>query len=110
MKVTVDNRENAVICHIDGEINIGTTEELKKPFKQIVDSRPKKVILDFKRVGYIDSLGMATVIGFLKELQKIGAALGVTELDPKIYSIFKITKVDKVLKIFNSQEDAIKGL
>jgi anti-sigma B factor antagonist len=98
-----------VILSIDGQINIETVHDLKESFKNLLSENRKKIVFDFKKVGYIDSLGMATLIVFLRKLDEIGGSMVLCNLSPMVNSIFKISRIELAFQIFDEEGKALKS-
>ena len=109
MQVNQKEKDGVIICYIIGEINIDTVSQLERTFKKLINSKSRKVLLNFSSVDYIDSLGMSTLIGFLKNLKNIQGVVFLSNLSPKIRSLFTITKCEKIFKIYDAEENALKG-
>ena len=108
MQISRKEKEGVAICYITGEISIDTAPQLKNTFKRLIDNKSRKVLLNFSSVDYIDSIGMATLIKLLKNLKSIQGVVFLSNLSPKIRSIFSITKCEKVFKIYDTEENALK--
>ena len=108
MKVKEEKNNDVVICSLEGEINIGSSLELRKVFEAIIQRNEKKVLVDFSGVSYIDSSGLATLIEMFHRLKKIGGALRLCNMDQKIKNIFEVTKLHKLFAIFENRETALK--
>jgi anti-sigma B factor antagonist len=108
MKITQKKQDDVTICYIDGEINIDTVSALKAVFKQIIDNGVRKVLLNFDKVEYIDSLGIATLIEFAKSLSDFGGVMFLSNLSPNIRPIFGITKLERMFHIYDTEREALK--
>ena len=109
MQIKLKDQEGVATCHISGEVNIDTVAELKKAFKKIIDNKTRKVLLNFEAVDYIDSSGLACLIDLSRLLKSIQGIVFMSNLSPKVSSIFSITKLDKIFKIFDTEEEALKN-
>ena len=97
--------ENGVaIFSVNGEINIGTSPELRKQFEK---SPAKKVVVDLEKVNYIDSSGLATLVEILKKTKSQGGSLGLAGMSDKVRSLFEITKLDKLFAIYADRNEAV---
>ena len=108
MELRREEKNDVTICYIVGEININTVPDLKVIFNGIIEEKLEKVLLNLEEVEYIDSLGLATLLFFDKGLKAAGGKMIISNIISKVGSIFKITKVDQVLTIFDAEEDALK--
>ncbi len=95
---------SVTVVQISGEINISTSPELRKLFEK---EALKKIVVDLEKVTYIDSSGLATLVEILKRTKNQGGSLGLSGMSDKVKSLFEITKLDKLFKIFQSQEEAV---
>ncbi len=109
MKIVNSIKGDCSICDVDGEINLNTSPELRKSFDDLVKSKVKKVIIDFSKVPYIDSSGLATLIELFQRLKKSNANLRICSLSEKVKNIFEITKLHKLFDICDDQESALEN-
>ena len=108
MQVKQKVKNDCLVCNIVGEVNIDNVAELKKVFYKIIEDKSRKVVLNLKGLEYIDSSGMACFIEFFKGLKDIQGTMFLCSITPKIMSIFAITKLDKVFKVYDSEDEALK--
>jgi len=109
MQIKVKDQEGVASFHISGEINIDTVAELKKAFKKVIDNKKRKVLLNFEAVNYIDSSGLASLIELSRDLKNIQGIVFMSNLSAKVSSIFSITKLDRIFKIFDTEVEALKN-
>ncbi|HPS21001.1 MAG TPA: STAS domain-containing protein [Candidatus Omnitrophota bacterium] len=110
MKYVQKEKNGVVVGYIDGEINIETVPYFKTVLEKMIISKVGNVILNFEKVVYIDSMGIASILTFIKKHEGSGAKTAFCNIQPKLFSIFKITKLDRVLRIFDTEEEALKEL
>ena len=110
MKIREERKNDAVVCYLEGEVNINNSPELRKAFDGIINRNEKKVIVDFSAVSYIDSSGLATLIEMFQRLKKIGGKMRFSNMEQKIKNVFEITKLHKLFEIFDTQEMALKDM
>ena len=109
MKIVNKIQADCSICDVDGEINLNTSLELRKVFDELVRSQIKKIIIDFSKVPYIDSSGLATLIELLQRLKKNNGKLRICSVTEKVKNIFEITKLHKLFEIYDDQESALES-
>lgn len=107
MELKKKHKNDITLGYIKGDIDIDTCTELKKWFTGILKRKQKRIILNFSQVNFIDSLGIATLIWFLKGVKKSNGTVLLCNVSPKIRSIFIITKLDRVFKIFDLEKEAL---
>ena len=109
MQVAQQEKNGVSIFHIRGEINIDNVSGLKKIFQELIDKKPGGVLLNFSQVGYIDSMGISSLIELAKKLREVEGQLAFCDLSPKIRSIFSITRIDKMFNLYDSEQEALRG-
>jgi anti-sigma B factor antagonist len=68
------------------------------------------LILDFGNVRFLSSAVLGLLIRVSKRIYEREGQLGLCNISPKIYEIFKITRLTKTFDIYNSVENAVEGL
>src|SRR5204863_3976186 len=56
----------------------------------------RKVLLNFKNVEFLSSAALGKLITLNRKLQSAGGKLVLCEIDPQIYEVFEITKLNKL--------------
>lgn len=62
---------------------------------------PKKVILDFKKVKFMDSAGIGLIIGRYKSASCYGGTLELVNVNKKIRKIFEMSGILKIVSIID---------
>jgi anti-sigma B factor antagonist len=73
------------------------------------DLGKKKLLLNFANVEYLSSAALGKLMTLNKKVKAAGGELRLANIKPEIKEVFSITKLDKMLKIFNSEQDALDG-
>ena len=89
------------------------TEELDHHISEIIRRRidyeiqrfmPKRVILDFNRVVFMDSAGVGLVIGRYKTACSYGTKLEMVNVSPKIRRVFEMAGILKIIPIIQDEK------
>ncbi len=110
MAVKTESKNGFMICRIEGEIDISCSPDIKKTFDKLVSQKTPKIVIELSKVTYVDSSGLATLVGILKNMRSYGGKMRLAGMSPKIKSLFEITKLDKLFEIMASEEEAIAEL
>ena len=81
-----------------GEIDIMSSEELKKEIKILIDEK-KDIIINGEEIEYMDSTGLGVFISLLKKTRENDNKIVIKNLKPNIYKLFNITGLTKVFEI-----------
>ena len=109
MPVNIENKHGLTVCHIEGEIDINTSPGIKKSLDKLLQAKTPKVIVNLSKVTYVDSSGLATLVEILKNMRSYGGRLRLTNLSPKVKSLFEITKLEKLFEIMADEQEAISN-
>ena len=98
------------LLELTGEIDLHSSGPLKWELKTCAESRTPVLLIDFKRVGYIDSSGLAVLIEYLKDAAKFGGKLALFGLEKKVATLFELVRLDQLFFIADDQETALARL
>ena len=92
------------VFHLVGEVTFNNSALMKKELLKILDNQ-KSVILDFTKLDFIDSSGIATIIESLNIIRASGLKLAIVGARNLPLKMLELTKLDKVFTLFNSIQD-----
>jgi anti-sigma B factor antagonist len=69
----------------------------------------RKVLLNFKNVEFLSSAALGKLITMNRKLQSAGGKLVLCEIDPQIYEVFEITKLNKLFTIQKGEQDGLQA-
>jgi anti-sigma B factor antagonist len=74
----------------------------------IVDGSPNpKLLIDFTGVEHLSSAALGTLITINNKVRQKGGQLRLSNIDPQIYEVFVITKLNKLFQIYDDAEQAV---
>ena len=88
-----------VRLRLAGDLNARADEMLADAYAQISALGPRRVSLDFRRVGYINSTGIALVVRLLAEARREGRSVRAFGLTEHYREIFRITRLSDFMEI-----------
>ena len=85
-------------------------EEIGQEMYRLVDAEDRrKIILDFERVQYLSSQAIGIILTLHKKMSALkNSQLVLCGVGPKLMELLKITRLDRILTIKPTQEDAVK--
>lgn len=69
----------------------------------------RKILLNFGNVEYLSSAALGKLITLNKKLQAAGGKLILCNIDPQIYEVFEITKLNKLFTIYKEEQAALQA-
>lgn len=99
-------REDEVICsYADGilmaRINAEIDHHAAKRIREKIDKelfvyRPTRLSLDFSGVSFMDSSGIAIILGRVESARSVGATVELTGLSARIMRLLSLSGIDRV--------------
>ena len=90
-----------------GAIDLHVSPELRASLREIIDGeKPKRLIVDLSQVPYIDSPGIAVLIGALQSLELEGGVFMIAGAREGVRMIFESAKLDQYFRLFPDVEAA----
>lgn len=97
----------AAILDLDGDINASAEQALNSVYAAAEATHPVSLVLNFSRVGYINSTGIALIVGLLARARKARLPLLVYGLSPHYQEIFQITRLADFMAIYADEASAL---
>ena len=110
MKISQKNKNEIQILELTGELDFHTSPEFRDRLHAVIEKQATKLLVNLKKVSYIDSSGLATFIEALQKVKKKAGRMVLTELAPAVRSVFEIAKLDDVFSLANSDEEGLRLL
>lgn len=79
---------------LSGEIDHHTAAALREKIDEQIDRRmPKRLILDFLGVGFMDSSGIGLILGRSKRMQAVGGEVSVRGVSEQIGRMLRLANI-----------------
>jgi len=111
MNISTRIKNDVVIFDIEGEIRRSDISDLTlhQLVKDQLDSGYKKILLNFANVEFIDSFGVGEVLASYISTHNFGGSMKIAKISKKLYLVFQVTMLTKVLEIFDSEDIALNS-
>lgn len=108
MDIKIETLSDIAIAIVEGELNMNNSGVLRDFFKDIIKNGSTKVLIDFEKVSFIDSSGIATLIELFQSLEKVGGLMRLCHVNKMVLGVLEITKVHKLFGIYANREEALR--
>ncbi|MCV6595158.1 MAG: STAS domain-containing protein [Silicimonas sp.] len=109
MHMTASEAEGALVVTVmDRRIDAAVAVRFKDKMQEMTGQSQERVILDLGQVEFLDSSGLGAVVGAMKHLGR-SRRLDLANMTPTVEKVFRITRMDRVFRIFPSIEDALEA-
>ena len=93
-----------------GSIHAGAEcARLEQELDKMIAAQETRVIFDMAGVTHIDSAAIGTIVRCLTKLKKSGGKLRIATAQPMIQYSLKMTKLDTLIEMFPSVDEAAEG-
>ena len=100
MNIHYNNMDKLLAIEITEEIDHHTTEKIRRRADyEIQRHMPRKVILDFSNVAFMDSAGIGMIMGRYKLTTMLGGTIELVNVKPNVEKILKMSGVLKIIPI-----------
>lgn len=107
LEVQVRERDGVAVADLSGDINSSSDHALSAAYDEAVAAGAATVVLNFGNVEYINSTGIAVIVGLLARARKDGRKLVVCGLSQHYRTIFEITRLIDFMQVFDDEELAV---
>ena len=101
--------EVLVVQMVEPRLDARVAVQFKEQMRELIDVGNHAFVIDLNEVNFIDSSGLGAIVSSLKMLGRKGD-INICGTKESVKSLFKLTRMDKVFKIFNSEQEAIAAL
>ncbi|HEY8728771.1 MAG TPA: STAS domain-containing protein [Acidothermaceae bacterium] len=110
-EVTVRRVPGAVVLEMRGEIDSSAATPLQAAYDDAVNALTgqlvQRVVLDFTAVDYINSTGIAVIVGILAQARAARRVVAASGLSSHYRQIFDITRLSDFIQMYADVDDAI---
>jgi anti-anti-sigma factor len=99
--------DHKAIIDLHGEINGQVEQPLTEAYEQAEHTQPEMIVLNFSDVQYINSTGIALIVGLLARARKQHLRLSVYGLSEHYREIFEITRLSDFMTIYEDETAAV---
>lgn len=107
MDITTRTQNGVTLVVFAGSLDSNTSPKAQQEIDGILAAGAKKVAVDCSGLDYISSAGLRVMLGAAKRLG--GGGLRLFGLNQSVREVFDISGFSKILAVFNSEADALKG-
>ena len=83
----------------EGDLDIVTSEDVKRQLAAIVETGTDTVALDLEDVGFVDSSGLGALVAVHHYAEAKGSHLVVRSVPTHVRDLFTITRLDDLLTV-----------
>ncbi len=98
------------VLDLSGDIDGEADEALNAGYDEATKNRDGPVLLNFQNVDYINSTGIALIVGLLIKARKEDRSILASGLTDHYKRIFEVTRLSDYVNIFPDEETATRSV
>ena len=110
MELKHETIEHVNVIHLKGSLTVATAQNFFSQIVPFLEKGETNLLLQMSSVDFIDSTGLGTIVRLAKRVKDAKGQLRLSDPQPKILEMFELTRLDKILPIFKTQEEALEDL
>jgi anti-sigma B factor antagonist len=95
------------ILPLKGEIDLHVSPVVTASLNAMIEKKPERLVVDLSQVTYIDSAGLAALIQAMQKMEAYDGKFLLAGLQETVRSIFEISRLDQVFRIFPDTDAAL---
>jgi anti-sigma B factor antagonist len=101
--------EVLVVKPAEKRLDAKVAVSFKESMVNFINSGSNLIVLDLSDVEFVDSSGLGAIVSSLKVLGRKGDIV-ISGVGSSVLQMFSLTRMDKVFKMFPSQDEAVQAL
>ncbi len=108
LRIETASDGGATILRLFGEVDLNSSPELRARLLEVIDSQPKRLVLDLHGLKYMDSSGLGTLVDLKRRTEQRNTPLVLLGVQPRVRSLLEITRLSTFFRIVESLDQAHK--
>ena len=108
-RVDVRTERGATVITVSGELDLASSPILEERLGQVFGSDATVVILDLRKLDFMDSTGLSVLINAHQTAEEAARQLYLVKGPPQVQRLLSLTGVEERLSVLETPEDALPG-
>jgi anti-anti-sigma factor len=109
LQVAVRQREGVAVIDLVGDVNGAAGDALDRAYSEAAAHDVGSIALNFERAEFINSTGIALIVGLLARARTSGLEMRAFGLSVHYREIFEITRLSDFMTISDDEDRAVSG-
>jgi anti-sigma B factor antagonist len=110
VEVRVRHLSALAVLDLGGDITSQAAAELDQAYTTAIEIDPAAILLNFSAVSYINSTGIALLVGILAKARREHRRVLASGLTEHYAEIFRVTRLSDFMDLFDDEDTAIRAL
>lgn len=107
--VRSERSSDAAVIAVTGELDLASAPELEAELDSIDAAATKLVVLDLRKLQFMDSTGLSTIVGAHQRLSEQGCELTLVKGPPQVQRLLDLTGVADRVRLGAAPDELLDG-
>ncbi len=109
MKLSTEKIGDVTVVTVLTEVlDASNTEEFKVAAAPILEGTTK-VVFEISQIKFMDSSGCGVLLSHLRQLKSSNGNLKLCRVQEPVRTLFELVRIDRIIEIFDTKEEAVKS-
>jgi anti-sigma B factor antagonist len=104
-----DTDRDVLILRADAGLDSYNVQAFLNELQRLIEGGARKLVVDCAALGYVSSFGITTFIRLHKRMAEHGGDVKLAAVQPPLFRLLEITRLNEVFHAYPSVEEAIKA-
>jgi len=109
ISIELQHADNATVVSIGGHITELEADELSSTLDKLFEEHNYNIVLDLANVAFLSSTGIGQIMRAFRITRENGGFVRLAQVQPLVADVFRVTKLDKLLGIYDTVEEALQA-
>ena len=100
---------DVLILTADRELDSYVSTRLLDDLQRVIDGGARKLAIDCSQLGYVSSIGIASLIRLYKRVAEQGGHMKLVGVQAPLARLLEITRLKQVFEVYPTLDDALRA-
>ncbi|MDH3280059.1 MAG: STAS domain-containing protein [Gammaproteobacteria bacterium] len=110
MNITFEKHHSVDIVRCAGALVSSNAPSMGKQLQKLIRAGQNKIIVDLSGVDFMDASGLSVLVRNCERVRRFGGDLLLLKLCPSIETLFSMTRLNGMFRIFDDESAAVNTL
>jgi anti-sigma B factor antagonist len=107
LDIQKETHGDIVVLSLNGQLDALTAGSMKPIVDELMASKTTNIVFNLQHITLIDSSGVGAIVSVFKRTRSWNGDTKISGLSAQPLEVFKLLKLDKVIHLFNSVDQAV---
>lgn len=110
MQILTEKIGSNLIVEVNGELDLETSPAFRNVIEEKLNQYVsiRHLVLDLKKVNFIDSSGLGVILGRFKRISQEGGRMSAINVSESVKRVFQLSGLLKIISIYDNRQQALE--